>query len=79
MVFHFVGVLSLAVVSAILNRKYAAALGCVASASGGDDTSDADLLVIIHKVVPKVGFGWTVCVIGFVALWSTDDPSPETH
>ncbi|KAL8737769.1 MAG: hypothetical protein Q9181_001359 [Wetmoreana brouardii] len=56
---------SLAVLSTYFSTKRALAIGIAAS---GSATGGIVFPVIVQQLLPKIGFGWTVRVLGFVML-----------
>ncbi|KAF9048047.1 MFS general substrate transporter [Hymenopellis radicata] len=56
----------LAVVSHWFRRKNAYAIGCVAA---GASVGGIIFPIMIHRLIPKIGFGWTIRIIGFIALF----------
>ncbi|TFK52654.1 MFS general substrate transporter [Heliocybe sulcata] len=58
---------AVAVVAHWFKRKAAYALGCVIA---GASVGGIVFPIMLHKLVPKIGFGWTVRAIAFIVLGS---------
>ena len=56
---------SIAIISTYFSTKLSTAIGLAAS---GSSLGGIIYPIILHKLIPRVGFPWTVRIIGFIAL-----------